>query len=88
MSHLNDSYRLFRSSVGPLKSGQTRKTRAANPNKGRFPAGGYKVFVCVDYKDRIEESNEKNNCKRPATQRFYVAYPAWTGLIQGTGVTS
>ena len=53
--------RVAEEAVGPIRPGHTRTFRQSYSRKFHTP-GHYEAFVCADFGDRINESNEHNNC--------------------------
>lgn len=51
---------------------------------GGHPIGAYRVRVCADVTDVVQESNESNNCKT-STDRFFIVRTTWTGTLGGDG---
>jgi CARDB len=62
-------------------AGNATKTFVVDPG---FPPGIYSVAVCADYKDKIKEKDEDNNCEI-LDDRFYITESVWSGTINGTG---
>jgi hypothetical protein len=47
-----------------------------------FPLGAYKAKICADFKHKVRESNERNNCS-DAVNVYVIAFE-WSGTLQGT----
>jgi len=50
---------------------------------GEFPPGAYDAIICADYKKKVKESNESNNCSAPGP--VYVIVRSWFGTLNGNG---
>ena len=46
-----------------------------------LPSGAYKLEMCVDFFEVVEESNEENNCEIIRGSRFYSTYRDWEGHL-------
>ena len=49
-----------------------------------LPSGAYKLEMCVDFFEVVEESNEENNCEIIRGSRFYSTYRDWEGHLSGS----
>jgi hypothetical protein len=51
------------------------------------PLGTYEAIWCADAKNKIKESNERNNCVAPGgdLQRLFLGKRHWSGTVSGTG---
>lgn len=68
--------------VRKLKPGKSHfgSTTEAVPD---FPPGAYDAIICADYKKKVKESNESNNCSAPGP--VYVIVRSWFGTLNGSG---
>jgi hypothetical protein len=50
-----------------------------------LPAGSYKLEICADVSEAVNESNERDNCAKVKGSRFYSTYRDWAGSVGGIG---
>lgn len=83
LRHGGERDRLAARAVGALDPGGRDEDESDARGSNDFKAGEYTVVICVDDKDQVNESNERNNCGR--LDRFYSIYREWEGTIGGIG---
>jgi hypothetical protein len=74
----------------------SRETDKLKPGKSQFvsggdtvpdlPPGAYDAIVCADYKKKVKEKNEDNNCTQLG--QVYVIVGSWFGTLSGSGPTA
>jgi CARDB len=57
-----------------------------DPLPDSFPPGAYNALICADYKDKVKEKNEDNNCADLG--QVYVIVRSWVGQLSGSGPTA
>jgi hypothetical protein len=75
-------FRLDRGGTGLLEPGESENVAPGINRRNDFPAGEYDVVVCADVREKVAESNERNNC-RSGKPRFYSTYRTFTGHLSG-----
>ncbi len=73
-------------SVPKLKPGASDFGQGGDPVADSFPPGVYDAIVCADYKDKVKEKNEDNNCA--PLDPVYVIVRTWAGQLSGSGPTT
>jgi len=73
--------------AGGRSTGDSARTHAYND-----PIGGYHLIICADDNNRVQESNESNNCGylfTPALDpiNFFVIKRTWSGTVGGTATS-
>jgi len=73
---------LIAARIKPRKSakGTLRQETTGQP----LPSGAYRLEMCVDFFEVVEESNEGNNCEIIRGSRFYSTYRDWEGHLSGS----
>jgi hypothetical protein len=81
---IHGSYKLGYAEIPELKPKHGHAESVTTPIT-RAPAGAYKVRACVDLNQRIEESDEHNNCDNFKLNdiHYYVVNNSYTGRITG-----
>lgn len=71
--------------VPKLKPGKSDFGNASADASGLTP-GAYDAIVCADYRDKVKEKNESNNCVDLGS--VYVIVSSWFGTLSGDGPTA
>jgi hypothetical protein len=70
--------------VPALGPGESHFERTTSEHPIDAPLGAYQIEVCVDAKNQVRESDEKNNCAiLPRPSQFYVVAQTWSGSLSG-----
>jgi hypothetical protein len=72
--------------VPKLKPGKSDFGQGGDAVADSFPPGAYDAIVCADYRKKVKESNEDNNCAPLGP--VYVIVRSWFGTLSGNGPTT
>jgi len=68
--------------VPALNPGKSHSGGASGDVPGRLPPGSYEAMICADYRDKVKESNEGNNCSQAGI--VYVIPGSWNATLNGS----
>jgi hypothetical protein len=68
--------------VPALNPGKSQSGGASGDVPGRLPPGSYEALICADYRDKVKESNERNNCSE--TGIVFVIPGSWKATLSGS----
>jgi hypothetical protein len=87
VQHGDKSYKLADRSIPGLDAKFQHQADERVVSRNRFPAGSYKLLICVDARNDERESNEHNNCIpiKKDFRTFYSAYNQYIGTVNGSG---
>jgi hypothetical protein len=68
--------------VPALNPGTSHSGGASGDVPGRLPPGSYEALTCADYRDKVKESNERNNCSKAGI--VFVIPGSWNATLHGS----